>query len=137
MGRGHPVYPLPVEPGKAGVAQRPGFGFPAGRRGQALLSGAEHPQGHPQPGALGPHKGLVGVGRGAPQPVVHMAGRHPDPQRASQIQQQPQQGHTVRPARHGCRHLLARSQQPGLPAKRQHPVPGPMQGLFFFGHINA
>ena len=96
MGRGNAVYPFPVKPPETGIPEAAGPRFPARGIGQTLLPRPEHPQGHPQTGTFRPDKGLVGVCRFAPQPVIHMAGGDGDFQGPGQSQQNPQQGHAVR-----------------------------------------
>ena len=138
MGRGHPVYPFPAKPFKTGIAEIAGSRLPAIGQGQALLPCPEHPQLHPQPGALVPDKGFICVGRRAPQPVVHMAGGDGDPQRFRQSQKHPQQGHAVGPARHGRRHLLSMHKKPGLPTMGKHPGLGCLEDFgVVLAHISA
>ena len=120
MGRGDAVYPRAVGTGKAGVAQSAGPGLPARGAGQAVLPGAVDSQRHPQPGALGPDEGLVGVGIGPAQPVVDMAGGHLHPQPPGQGQQHAQQRHAVRSARDGRGHPLPMRKKPGLLAPGKH-----------------
>ena len=123
MGRCNAVYPACQQLGEAGIAEFAGPVLPGmGRHSHSHICRAENCQRHPQPGTLSPNKGFVPVRSLAPQAVVDVAGRKGILKSFPQLQQHPQQRHTVGPARNGSAQVqsparLRRRKQLLLPGK--------------------